>query len=164
MNKDFANLHDAGVQLVEILEKEPIAVIAIVGQGAEIAIEIAKKFRVPVIALVLQRDPATNEIISVEVPQFSSEGLHYVVDDAIETGHTTTHVFQALQRNGYQHLQLAVPVSPRDTESQLLPITGPITAVVRPMVRRSLSWHYDQVPETPQDQALALIAMHNATL
>ncbi|MEY4348652.1 MAG: Phosphoribosyl transferase domain [Actinomycetota bacterium] len=164
MNKDFANLHDAGVQLAEILEEQPTAVIAIVGQGAEIAIEVARKFHVPVIAVVLERDSATNEILSIDVTETSTAGLHYVVDDAIETGQTTLRVLEVLQSSGYTNLRVAVPISPRDTQSLLLPVSGPIIAVKRPMVRRSLSWHYEEVPATSQEAALAMISEYNNAL
>ncbi len=164
MNKDFINLEAAGVRLAELVEEVPVAVIAIVGQGAEIAVAIAKKFQVPVLAAILERNFETHEVISVEVPNSIAQGLHYVVDDAVETGHTTTAVFAALRACGYENLRLAVPVAPRDSESKLLPMTGPVTAVVRPMVRRSLAWHYEEVPNTSREQALQLIATHNATL
>ena len=164
MSKDFHNLQDAGTQLAEILEDKPVGVIALVGQGAEIAIAIASKFEVPVIAAVLQRNDVSHEVTSVEVDPATSEGLFYVVDDAVETGHTTLAAWTALHAAGYRNLKLAVPVCPRDSASALLPVVGEIVAVKRPMVRRSLAWHYEELPSTAASDALAKISQHNLAL
>ena len=164
MSKDFLNLEDAGHQLAEIVDAKPVAVIALVGQGAEIAIALARKFEVPVIPSVITRDSVTNEVIGVAIPAATQSGLVYMVDDAVETGHTTRVAFTAATQAGFTDIRVAVPVCPRDTGSELFPITGDIIAVKRPMVRRSLSWHYVETPSTTQEAALSLISQHNLML
>ncbi|NBO46181.1 MAG: hypothetical protein EBU85_04095 [Actinobacteria bacterium] len=41
-----------------------------------------------------------------------------------------------------QTLMLAVPICPRDVSAGLAPLYDEVVAVLRPMVRRALTWHY----------------------
>ena len=164
MNKDFHNLDDAGEQLASLLVDQPTAIIALIGQGAEIAVKIAKKFGVEIIPAVIEREKESREVLSVDIQPCTKSGLMYIVDDAVETGHTTLKAWNALLKAGYRDAKIAVPVCPRDTASLLLPTVGEIVAVKRPMIRRSLGWHYEELPATSAQSALTLISQHNLSI
>ena len=162
MTKDFYDLDDAGKQLADILVDAPVAVIALIGQGAEIACQIATKFSVPVIPALLHRDTESNEIIDIEITDCAFTGMMYVADDAIETGHTTRKAARYLAQKGYTNLRFVTPLCPRTTAADLLPLIGEVIAVQRPLIHRSLAWHYEIPPNSSPATALALIERFNA--
>jgi len=73
-----------------------------------------------------------------------TDRLVIVVDDGVETGRATFGIGQALRARAVTTLWLAVPVCPRQTEVTLANVYDQVVAVVRPLARRSLRWHYQQ--------------------
>ena len=69
-----------------------------------------------------------------------------VIDDGVETGTAAAAAAEVLRDAGARRLTLAVPVCPRDAEVGLLDRYDDVVAVVRPLVRRSLRWHYETLP------------------
>ena len=81
--------------------------------------------------------------VTVEIP-IAVAGLRVVVvDDGVETGTAARAVARALRDAGAVHLVLAVPVCPREAEADLRGRYDDVVAVERPLVRRSLRWHYE---------------------
>ena len=66
-----------------------------------------------------------------------------VVDDGVETGTAARAVVAALREAGAAYVALAVPVCPREAEADLRRRYDDVIAVTKPLVRRSLRWHYD---------------------
>jgi phosphoribosylpyrophosphate synthetase len=70
--------------------------------------------------------------------------LVIVVDDGVETGRAAFGIGSALRTRNVRSLWLAVPVCPRQSEVTLVRVYDQVLAVVRPLARRSLRWHYEQ--------------------
>ena len=81
-----------------------------------------------------------------------------LVDDGVEGGGTATRLAALLRAAGPERLVLAVPVCPREPYAALLRIYDEVIALERPLMARSLAWHYTNAPgdkgfpgsETPQ--------------
>ena len=158
MSKDFADLADAAKKLALLVTSRPDLVISIQPNGAHIAQIMATKFGCSLAAAVVDRtkieDPASVEL-ALNNSDLSISIL--VVDDAVETGQAALAVGNALRKMGFTNLSLAVPICPRESAYQLGQVYGRIDSVVRPMARRSLTWHYDQTPATTDAEAAAII-------
>ena len=72
-------------------------------------------------------------------------GPAVVCDCGVETGRAAVTLGRQLRDMGVNPLVLAVPVCPREIEPLLREVYDEIVAVVRPLARRSLSWHYDSM-------------------
>ena len=82
--------------------------------------------------------------VRVDLAGVDVEGRDVVViDDGVETGTAAMVAGAALRAAGATGLVLAVPVCPRDSEAALRMRYDDVIAVTRPLVRRSLRWHYD---------------------
>ena len=158
MSKDFADLADAASKLAAIVTIKPDLVISIQPNGALIAQFIATKFGIPLSAAIIDRsninDPAS---VDLSLDDVDSSVSVLVVDDAVETGQAAMAVGIALRTRGFTNLSLAVPICPRESAYQLGQIYSRIDAVVKPMARRSLTWHYDLTPATTDAEAQAII-------
>ncbi len=95
---------------------------------------------VEVTPLVTSRD---DDGVRVEVPVDVAGRRVVVIDDGVETGTAARAVADALRAAGATHVVLAVPVCPREIEAGLRPRYDDVIAVTRPLVRRSLRWHYE---------------------
>ena len=81
-----------------------------------------------------------------------------VVDDGVEGGGTATRLAGVLRAAAPRTLVLAVPVCPREPYAALQRVYDDVVALERPLMARSLAWHYANVPgdkgfpgpETPQ--------------
>lgn len=140
---DFANLTDAGAQLVAAVREavsdltDPL-VVAIVPNGVPVAEPLADALGLPLAGAGLDRE---GEPRVTQVPAVGSRSA-IVVDDGVETGTAATLVGVALRDAGAARLILAVPVCPRQAEPGLARIYDEIVAISRPLARRDLRWHY----------------------
>lgn len=82
-----------------------------------------------------------------------SDGVVVVVSVGVETGQAALLVGRALRARGASSLVLATPVCPRQAEPELGTVFDGITAVERPLARRSLAWHYADWPPKGGDLA-----------
>jgi predicted phosphoribosyltransferase len=170
--QEFADLADGGRKLIPYVqaalgdtESRDVVVVAIVPNGVPAAQVLAAHLGCQIVPLVVARPLAADgsgRVTPVVQPQ---EGIDttlagktvVVVDDAVETG-TVTRVVGAFLKGMGARLVLAVPVCPRDVSAGLVPLYDEVVAVLRPMVRRALTWHYRDFQPLSEDQALGLLA------
>lgn len=138
---DFLDLTDAGRQLAPLVVervRDPF-LLAVSPHGVPVAEPVAAALGVVVHPLPLIR---TDEGVSVpEVPEIA--GLEVlIVDDGVETGTAARAMAAALRAHNPERLILAVPVCPRQEGSTLALLYDEVIAVVQPLARRSLRWHY----------------------
>ena len=139
----FADLSDAGRQLAELLTPDVVAdavVLAVPPDGVTVAAAVATALGLEVAPLLTTRD---DDGVSVDVPVDVAGRRVIVVDDGVETGTAARAVVAALRQAGAAYVVLAVPVCPREVEADLRHRYDEVIAVTRPLVRRSLRWHYD---------------------
>jgi len=139
----FADLSDAGRQLAELLTPDVVAdavVLAVPPDGVVVAAAVASALGLEVAPLLTTRD---DDGVSVDVPVDVAGRRVIVVDDGVETGTAARAVVAALRQAGAAYVVLAVPVCPREAEADLRHRYDEVIAVTRPLVRRSLRWHYD---------------------
>jgi predicted phosphoribosyltransferase len=139
----FADLADGGRQLAGLLAPDVLAdavVLAVPPDGVTVASAVATALGLEVVPLVTTRN---DDGVSVEVPVDVSGRRVIVVDDGVETGTAARAVVAALRQAGASYVVLAVPVCPREAEADLRHRYDDVIAVTRPLVRRSLRWHYD---------------------
>jgi predicted phosphoribosyltransferase len=138
----FIDLADGGralAPLVAPLLTPDTAVVSAGVGGVVTGAAIATALAIEVTPLITRRSESG---VSVEIP-LDLTGLRViVVDDGVETGTAARAVGAALRAAGAVHLVLAVPVCPREAEVELRTRYDDIVAVDRPLVRRSLRWHY----------------------
>lgn len=85
----------------------------------------------------------TDDGVTVVVTLDVADADVVVVDDGVETGTAARAVAAALREAGARRVVLAVPVCPREVEADLRRRFDDVVAVDRPLVRRSLRWHYE---------------------
>jgi predicted phosphoribosyltransferase len=107
--------------------------------GLPVALEVGAALGVPVTALPVQR---TDSGVEVLLPAGLAHRLVVVVDDGVETGTAAMAIGQAVREGGAAGLMLAVPVCPREAMAVLALRYDRVVAVVRPLARRDLRWHY----------------------
>ncbi|MEY2634479.1 MAG: Phosphoribosyl transferase domain [Actinomycetota bacterium] len=162
MKKDFVDVHDAAVRLAAIVEVAPDCVVSIQPNGAVIARELAAKFERPIIEAFINKELIhTADAVEISIEGVAADQHILVIDDAVETGQAAMAVALTLKTLGFENIHLAVPVCPRQSEYQLNQIYRTITAVVRPLAKRSLTWHYEQIPATSAEDAHAIVTAHN---
>ena len=149
----FVDLADGGRRLAELLTPEVVAdavLLAVPPGGVRVAAAVADALgtdvshpdvsHLGVTHLVVSR---TDDGVTVEVPVDVTDRRVVVVDDGVETGTAARAVAAALREAGAAYLVLAVPVCPREVEADLRRRYDAVIAVTRPLVRRSLRWHYE---------------------
>lgn len=138
---DFLDLTDAGRQLAPLVVervRDPF-LLAVSPHGVPVAEPVAAALGVVVHPLPLIR---TDEGVSVpEVPEIAGREV-LIVDDGVETGTAARAMAAALRAHNPERLILAVPVCPRQEGSTLALLYDEVIAVVQPLARRSLRWHY----------------------
>lgn len=157
--KEFANLADGGRQLSEplsaLLADEPAVVSPILPNGVPVALAIAEAAVLPVVPLAAQR---TDNGVVIEVRPEHVGVTVVVVDDGVETGTAARAAVEALREAGAARVVLAVPVCPREAMGDLALRYDDVVAVSTPMVRRSLTWHYEDFDTIDESEALRLLA------
>lgn len=139
---DFVDLPDAGRRLAPLVVPKVTAplVLAVIPHGVPVAGPVAAALGVEVHPLTVHR---TDEGVTVgDVPDIAGREV-VVVDDGVETGTAARAIAAALRPHVPARLILAVPVCPRQEGSTLALLYDDIIAVVQPMARRSLRWHYE---------------------
>ncbi|MEO6822996.1 MAG: phosphoribosyltransferase family protein [Candidatus Nanopelagicales bacterium] len=146
----FANRLEAGRALAPLVasavaacadleEYDPPLVLGVDPGGTAVAVAVAAALGVPLTALPVVRGDSG---VSVELPLEVSGRLVVVVDDGVETGTAAQMIGQAVRAGGAAYTVLAVPVCPREAEAVLALRFDRVVAVLRPLVRRDLHWHY----------------------
>lgn len=138
---DFVDLADAGAHLAPLVEgkfTDPL-VLAVIPHGVPVAEAVAEALDVEVHGLTVVR---TDEGVQVrDVPDVADREV-VIVDDGVETGTAARAIAAAVRAGNPRRLVLAVPVCPRQEASTLALLYDDIIAVVQPLARRSLRWHY----------------------
>jgi predicted phosphoribosyltransferase len=139
----FVDLADGGRRLAELLgpalEADPL--VLSMGEGGRVTgAAVGEALGIAVTHLETER---TGDGVRVEVSVDVSGRAVLVVDDGVETGTAARAVALALRDAGATRVVLAVPVCPREAEADLRHRFDDVIAVDRPLVRRSLRWHYE---------------------
>lgn len=161
---DFASLVDGGRRLAPLLadavERLPgVVLLAAIPNGVPVALGAAETLAVDVSGLAVQRSAA-----GASVPARPDlAGRHVVVvDDGVETGTVARAAAASLREVGVASLRLAVPVCPREAEADLQHRYDEVIAVVRPLARRALAWHYRDFDTIDVPTAERLLLEHTA--
>jgi predicted phosphoribosyltransferase len=156
----FADLSAAGLALAPLLtaalskqaalseqaalaEAEPI-LLGIEPDGLVVALAVADRLRCSVLTLPVLR---SHDGVQVIAPVDLVGRPVVLIDAGVETGTTARAAGVALREAGVGRLILAVPVCPREVEATLVRTFDTVIAVVRPLVRRDLRWHYEVRPD-----------------
>jgi predicted phosphoribosyltransferase len=156
---DFADLADGGRRLAPdlalALSDAPDALLlAVIPNGVPVALGIRETLDLPVRALPVER--SDTGAVAPTIPQVEGRTV-VVVDDGVETGSVARAAAAALRASGVGRLVLAVPVCPHDALADLHHRYDLVVAVVKPLGRRSLSWHYDDFDTIDEGQARRLL-------
>ncbi len=161
---DFANLADGGARLAPLLQAasaewslraEPL-LLAVLPNGAPVALGIRAQWPLEVRGLPVHR--SDDGAVVAPDPDLAGRDV-VVVDDGVETGTVARAVADALRRSEVGRLVLAVPVCPREALADLQHRYDDVVAAVRPLARRSLTWHYDDFDVIGDDEARRLLSM-----
>ena len=139
----FVDLADGGRRLAALIPADLVADCLLVGVppgGAVVGAAVGEALGLPLDVLVVT---VTDQGVTVEVPVDVDGRRVLVVDDGVETGTAARAVVAALREAGAAYVVLAVPVCPRETEADLRRRYDDVIALTKPLVRRSLRWHYD---------------------
>lgn len=149
MARDFVDDVDAGHKLAAVVNDSFDCVVAVLPTSRRIGEVVASTHHLPLAGvrrIVRADDPVCPVEIDITDLSAPADARLLVVDDAVETGHTAIEISRVLKERGYASITLAVPVCPRDSDALVRPHFDDVIAVVRPLMRRSLSWHYDVPP------------------
>ncbi len=161
---DFANLVAGGRRLGPLLaavladHPDPVP-LAAVPNGVPVALGIAESVPRPLRALKVAR--SDDGVVIEPMPDLDGRAV-VVIDDGVETGTVARAAAAALRESGVKALILAVPVCPMETLADLKDRYDSIVAVVRPMARRDLAWHYADFDTIDEATAMRLLWDHNA--
>jgi putative phosphoribosyl transferase len=158
----FADLAAAGAALADHVTDHLAAgadwpspvVVAVLPNGVPVAIPVARALGAPLIGARVDR---------VGEPEVQLEGdvrgaTAVVVDDGVETGTAARLAARAARAAGARRIVLAVPVCPREASATLQSVYDEIRAVVQPMGRRDLRWHFDDFDTIDDATARSLLA------
>lgn len=157
--KSFENLRDAGGKLAVLVKAEypqkPDVILAVIPNGVPVALPVGRGLGLPVRGLPVLR--TADGPVVLEVPTVA--GLRVIViDDGVETGAVARVVAASLIKGGPASLTLAVPVCPRQSLAELALRYDQIIAIDKPLVHRSLAWHYSDFDTIDETSALHLLA------
>ena len=157
--KSFENLRDAGGKLAALVKAEypqkPDVILAVIPNGVPVALPVGRGLGLPVRGLPVLR--TADGPVVLEVPTVA--GLRVIViDDGVETGAVARVVASSLIKGGPASLTLAVPVCPRQSLAELALRYDQIIAIDKPLVHRSLAWHYSDFDTIDETSALHLLA------
>jgi len=158
--KEFAHLVDAGRQLGErIAERvghwsDPI-LTPVLPNGVPVVEGIRDRLHLPVRAIDVRR---ADEGVVVEPVADLVGRTAIVVDDGVETGTIARAVAPIMREGMVAHLVLAVPVCSREVLAHLALVYDEVIAVSTPLVRRSLTWHYEDFDTVDEQEARRRLA------
>ncbi len=140
----FADLADGGRRLAALLTPDVVdgALLVCIGEGGQVTGRAVSEVLGTQVTSVATR--RTDDGVQVDLDGLDVGGRRVVViDDGVETGTAALAAGAALRAAGASHVVLAVPVCPREAETHLRRSYDDVIAVTRPLVRRSLHWHYE---------------------
>ena len=156
---DFANLSDGGRRLGEILAPAlggvDAVLLALEPNGVPVALGVREVVDAPVRGLPAIR---SDDGVVVVPPEGLGGRVVVVVDDGVETGTAARAAATALRGSGAARVLLAVPVCPREALADLQRRYDDVIAVVKPMARRALTWHYADFDTIDEATARTLLA------
>ena len=139
---DFVDLADGGAQLAALVRARGLHcdhIVGVVPNGLPAAHAVAQVLDCDVISAMREGVDGSFVIDG------TIHGSVMVCDDGVETGRAALTLGQQLRDMGAAPLVLAVPICPREIEPSLRQVYDDIVAVVRPLARRALSWHYERL-------------------
>jgi putative phosphoribosyl transferase len=146
----FQNYSDAGAQLgalvrVNVPTDAPWVFCPVVPHGVAVLDGMASSgWPVPILPLEVERTADGARVAAPPAAQLAGRCV-IVVDDGVETGTVARAAAVSLREIRPARLVLAVPVCSREAMAQLQHLYDQIVAVDRPLVRRDLRWHYDDM-------------------
>jgi len=164
----FEDLADAGRKVAELVD--PVAdsiVLAVLPNGVPAALALGERHGLPVYGVSVERGYLARVAalpVAIEgQPEVNlADRPLLVVDDGVETGSAALAVGKALRDLGASEVTLVVPVCPREAEAKCTHLYDEIVAADRPMVRRSLRWHYVNFDVLDDAEALARLTEYVA--
>jgi predicted phosphoribosyltransferase len=156
---DFANLADAGRRLGPVLLAalpldSDALILAVIPNGVPVALGMREACDIPVRGLPVQRS-ADGVVVA---PDATLAGRTVViVDDGVETGTVARAAAAAMAESGVASVILAVPVCSHESMATLQHRYDQVVALVRPLVHRSLAWHFDDFDTIDDATALELL-------
>ena len=140
----FADFADAGRQLADELDGaytggDDVLVVGVEPYGLEVARATAASLGLPVVG-ISPDGPAPTDVAG---------RVLLLVDDGVEGGGTASRLGALLRAADPERLVLAVPVCPREPYAALVRVFDEVVALERPLMARSLAWHYKAFP-SPQ--------------
>lgn len=154
----FANLAAAGAALAGHLTPDPgwpaPVVVAVLPNGVPVAIPVARALGAPLVGARVDR--SGEPVVGLEGSVQGATAV--VVDDGVETGTAARLAARAARAAGAARVVLAVPVCPREASAALSLEYDEIRALVQPMGRRDLRWHFDDFDTIDDATARGLLA------
>lgn len=152
----FKDIYEAGERLVAVLPLEtPDLILAVVPNGVPVAGAVSIAKSVPVRGIEFDRESGAIELKLDRVDQAAEI---WVVDDGVESGRAATAIGQHLKSLGFTNVSLVVPVCAKDAIAQLQFVYRRVIAAYSPLMTRSLSWHYEQMPAVDKSTAVQMLA------
>lgn len=157
---DFADLADGGRRLALLLGEAvtgPVVLLAALPNGVPVALAAADAMpQARVRPLAVHR---STEGVVVDPPTDIAGETVVVVDDGVETGTVARAAATAVRSVGPARMLLGVPVCPREAAADLQHRYDGIIAVVRPLARRDLAWHYEHFDTIDERTALERLGL-----
>jgi predicted phosphoribosyltransferase len=157
---DFANLADGGHRLAPLLLEataDPILLLAAMPNGVPVALAVAERLQgAEVRPLMVRR---SSDGVEVDSPGDLTGRTVAIVDDGVETGTVARAAAAAVRASHPDVMLLAVPVCPREAMADLQHRYDGIVAVIRPLARRDLAWHYETFDTIDERTALERLGL-----
>ncbi|MBI1350114.1 MAG: hypothetical protein GC156_03250 [Actinomycetales bacterium] len=129
--------------------------LPLIPNGVPVALGVRESLPLPVRGLPAERSA---DGVRVLPPEGLAGHCVVVLDDGVETGTAARAAASALREAGAAALVLAVPVCPREALADLQHRYDAVVAVVRPLARRALTWHYADFDTVDEAIARRLLA------
>jgi putative phosphoribosyl transferase len=156
---DFANLLDGGRRLGPLVAGamsgvvDPL-ILAVVPNGVPVVAGIRESFDVRVRALPVERTEEGAHI--APMPDLAGRNV-IIVDDGVETGTVARAAIAAMIESGVESTVLAVPICSMEAMASLQHRYDSIITLVRPLIRRGLTWHYSEFDTIDEAEAHRLL-------
>jgi predicted phosphoribosyltransferase len=139
----FDSKQAAGVELAPLVQDlvadRSVTLLAVDPGGLPVAQAVADALGVVLHPIRLHEGP--HGLVVDDLPPLAGQVV-VVIDDGVETGTAAHAIGAALVSASPAHRVLAVPVCPREALATLQLVYDEVIAIERPLVRRSLRWHF----------------------
>jgi len=139
----FESRQAAGAELVPLVAaavgEQPAVVLVVDPGGLLVGQALAEGLGMDVHPIKLHE--VSHGLAVEDLPPLAGQ-VAVVVDDGVETGTAARAIGAALQDLGPARRILAVPVCPHEALATLNLVYDEVIAIERPLVRRSLRWHF----------------------